>query len=122
LQQQVYGSVALETIPRTAAAAAAAAAAGSKREVTTIYEVVEDADGAVYALPDYQFTYGNTTKYKGPKTDSCVPSSGSIPDSNVAVPWKHGFKYAPGKAQNQRRRCQLQYSLLADNLTQAGNR
>jgi hypothetical protein len=65
--------------------------------VTTIYEVVQDKDGAVYAVPDYQFTYGNTTKYKGPKTASCVPSSGSIPDSNVAVPWKHNFKYAPGK-------------------------
>jgi hypothetical protein len=31
-------------------------AAGEKREVTTIYEIVQDADGAAYALPDYQFT------------------------------------------------------------------
>jgi hypothetical protein len=64
--------------------------------VTTIYEVVEDKDGTVYALPDYQFTYGNTTAYKGPSTASCVPKAGSIPDSNVAVPWTHGYTYAPG--------------------------
>lgn len=30
--------------------------AGNKREVATIYEIVQDADGAAYALPDYQFT------------------------------------------------------------------
>jgi hypothetical protein len=83
-------------------------AAGKKREVTTIYEVVEDADGAVYALPDYQFTYGNTTKYKGPKTASCVPSAGSIPDSNVAVPWTHNFKYAPGGGLWRRWGCGMQ--------------
>lgn len=29
---------------------------GNKREVTTIYEVVSDAQGAAYLLPDYQFT------------------------------------------------------------------
>uniref|UniRef100_A0A383V546 Acetamidase n=1 Tax=Tetradesmus obliquus TaxID=3088 RepID=A0A383V546_TETOB len=68
---------------------------GKAREVTTIYEVVEDADGAVYALPDYQFTYGNTTAYKGPLTASCVPKSGSIPDSNVKVPWAQNNKFAP---------------------------
>jgi hypothetical protein len=32
--------------------------------VTTIYEVIEDKQGAVHAVPDYQFTYGNTAKYK----------------------------------------------------------
>lgn len=30
--------------------------AGAKREVTTIYEIVQDAEGAAYAVPDYQFT------------------------------------------------------------------
>jgi hypothetical protein len=30
-------------------------AAGDKREVTTIYEIVQDKDGATVALPDYQF-------------------------------------------------------------------
>jgi len=30
--------------------------AGTKREVTTIYEIVQDAEGAAYAVPDYQFT------------------------------------------------------------------
>lgn len=29
---------------------------GDKREVATIYEIVQDANGAAYALPDYQFT------------------------------------------------------------------
>jgi hypothetical protein len=31
-------------------------AAGTKREIATIYEIVQDANGAAYALPDYQFT------------------------------------------------------------------
>lgn len=75
--------------------------AGKAREVTTIYEVVEDADGAVYALPDYQFTYGNTTAYKGPLTASCVPKSGSIPDSNVKVPWAQNNKFAPSEWQGR---------------------
>lgn len=71
--------------------------AGKTREVTTIYEVVEDKDGAVYAVPDYQFTYGDTAKYKGPKSASCIPKSGSIPDSNVFVPWASTYKFAPGE-------------------------
>jgi hypothetical protein len=68
-----------------------------KREVATIYEVVEDASGAVYAIPDYQFTYGNTEKYKGPKTASCIPQSGLIPNSTVKVAWTQTNKFAPGK-------------------------
>jgi hypothetical protein len=85
-------------------------AAGKVREVTTIYEVVEDKDGAVYALPDYQFTYGNTSAYKGPKSASCVPKSGSIPDSNVKVPWAQTYNYAPGEAN----RCSTQVSFMCD--------
>lgn len=71
--------------------------AGKQREVTTIYEVIEDSEGPVYAVPDYQFTYGNTEKYKGPKSDSCIPKSGYIPDSNVKVEWTQNFKFAPGE-------------------------
>eukprot|EP00775_Hariotina_reticulata_P001824 gene1824-2158_t len=69
--------------------------AGSKREVTTIYEVIEDKQGAVYAVPDYQFTYGNTAKYKGPKTASCIPTSGVLPNTTVPVKWAQNNNFAP---------------------------
>jgi hypothetical protein len=72
---------------------------GKTREVTTIYEVKADKDGAVYAIPDYQFTYSATDKYAGPKTDSCVPKSGFIPDAYVRVNWTSTYKYAPSKWQ-----------------------
>lgn len=42
--------------------------AGNKREVATIYEIVQDADGAAYALPDYQFT----CKWTGGASKACV--------------------------------------------------
>jgi acetamidase/formamidase len=76
---------------------------GSTREVTTIYEIITDKKGtAMYAVPDFQFTYGNTPNYKGP-TSSCVPPNGTFPDANmVHASMGHGWSnpdygYAPGK-------------------------
>lgn len=44
-----------------------------------------------------QFTYGSTPKYVGPKTASCIPASGTIPNSTVKVAWTSTFKFAPGE-------------------------
>lgn len=75
----------------------AALCTGGKREVATVYEVVSDKDGAVYALPDYQFTVGNTSRYEGAKTASCVPPEGQFPDTYIPVPWANKeYKFRPG--------------------------
>lgn len=44
-----------------------------------------------------QFTYGSTPKYEGPKTASCIPASGTIPNSTVKVAWESTFKFAPSE-------------------------
>lgn len=66
---------------------------GGRREVATIYEIVEDEEGAAYAVPDYQFIYGNTTRYIGPVSNSCVPATGSFPGSKLNIEWKHLYTY-----------------------------
>jgi hypothetical protein len=41
--------------------------------------------------------YGNAPNYRGPKTPSCIPRSGVIPQSSVRVPWTQSFTFAPGE-------------------------
>jgi hypothetical protein len=70
---------------------------GEKREITTVYEVVSDSAGAAYLTPEYQFTYGNTEKYAGPKTPSCIPRTTVMPRTYANVTATQTYSYRNGE-------------------------
>ncbi|KAK9842132.1 hypothetical protein WJX84_007001 [Apatococcus fuscideae] len=69
---------------------------GRKREVVTIYEIIKDEDSGdvLWAVPDYQFEYGNylntsqNAAYQGPYT-TCVDTSGNLGSEELPDAWSN---------------------------------
>ncbi|KAK9837996.1 hypothetical protein WJX74_009260 [Apatococcus lobatus] len=69
---------------------------GRQREVVTIYEIIKDegSGNVLWAVPDYQFEYGNymnegsNTAYQGPST-ACSSTSGDLGSQEFPNPWSN---------------------------------
>lgn len=72
---------------------------GDKREIVTIYEIVQEPDGSYSVVPDYQFRFaGGPTNYSGPMTP-CTATNGSMPRTaeNFSVKMNNtAYTYTPG--------------------------
>lgn len=69
---------------------------GDKREVVTIYEVVEE-NGEYYIVPDYQFRFSDAAAgYDGP-TSACAITEGTIPDATSNIEWSNANNTYSGR-------------------------